>query len=79
MPQGAADGRDEMITYAVSITIEGITYNYHITSEQGVRDLFASITVPVDDFIIYEEQGAVIAEMTYSQIARLLEPAYAAA
>lgn len=68
-----------MTTFSVSITIEGVTYNYEIHGEESLRELFASITVPVDDFMIYEMKGAVIAEMTYSQIARILEPSYAAA
>lgn len=74
------DSMADRITYAVSITTEGHgTYYYHLLNEQAVRDLFESIAVPVADFVIYEQQGAVMAEMTYSQIARLLEPLYAAA
>lgn len=68
-----------MTTYGVVVIIEGTTYSYHIPSEEGVRELFASITAPIDDFIIYEQKGADIAELTYSQVARLLEPNYVAA
>lgn len=65
-------------TYGVSVTIEGCTYNYHLSTEDGVRGLFASIQAPVEDFSVIEEIGRTYRELGYSEISRLLCPEYAA-
>lgn len=65
-------------TYGVSVTIEGVTYNYHLSSEEGVRGLFASIQAPVEDFSVVEEIGRSHRELGYSEIAEMLTPSYAA-
>ena len=66
-------------TYGVSITIEGQTYNFHLSSEEGVRGLFTTIEAPVEDFAVVEEIGRSHRELSFTEIARIISPEYSAA
>lgn len=65
--------------YGISITIEGHTYNFHVSTEEGVRGLFASVQAPIQDFTVVEEIGRSHRELSFTEIARILSPEYSAA
>lgn len=66
-------------TYGITITIEGHTYAFHVSTEEGVRGLFACVQAPIQDFTVTEEIGRSHRELGFSEIARILSPDYAAA
>lgn len=67
------------VTYGVSITIEGHTYNFHVSTPEGVRGIFASIQAPVEEFSVVEEIGRTHRELGFTEISEMLAPTYAAA
>lgn len=59
-------------TYGVSVKIEGMTYNFHVSTEEGVRGLFDSILAPVEDFTVVEEIGRSHRELGFTEIVQML-------
>lgn len=62
-------------TYGVAVTIENQTYNFHVSSEEGVRGIFDSILAPVEDFSIIEEIGRSHRELGFTEIVQMLRRA----
>lgn len=73
--KGAGE-RGEVVTYGVTVTVDGVDYSYHVTSVQRVRELLSSITGNVTDFHVKEQthNGFDVSyrEMTVAEIGRML-------